>query len=804
MGYQVPIKYYSGNLAFGVKDVWAYYEVPGFYYDYLSEEKKIQKMLSQSVVFSGIKTEFHLLAVPVEQEIEKISREYEKQITGALKEVGIDHNRQVTEVLKEKYGSSHKYKFYLGVKMLPYEPDRLVENLKAGFQGFKKSLYQFSDLYMVTEKEIEQYERAEKQIYHRLSRNMRAERVNEQQTQFLIGRNFTRGIKKVAPEGMNISYEVRDGKRYVEATEIKRLTEGLVDDSAMDYIKIMNNGKATHVAFLCASYFAYESEAVGNEFIYHIQELDFPVDISIRAKVKDNSSARSTAKGKREGLEAEITFAEESGSSVPQEVIEGEGELYKLEYDLKKSRKPLLETSVVLCVYADTEEEMRTRASILKEEYKGMFDMVLEQPHGDQFLLFNEFLPGAELTVTDYMRVVEPNFLASGMFGATKELGDPVGFVIGTTGVNHQLVYLNPKLAAQGLKGTVTNSLSVAIVGSVGGGKSVTVNDICYYVVLSGGKVLLLDPKGERTKWIEDLPELGNELNIVTLFANEEYRGLLDPWYIAEGKDAEAWAISILTVLLGGMNRDPRFKIISKAVKAVGAQENPCMTAVMEYLLNSNEQACVEVGEDIEAFYGISFAVLLFGNGKPVKTINLESAMNILQIQNLALPDKKVEPKDYSFENVLSVAMLIPITAFAEKFIHGDRSVLKIFVSEEAWATLASSQGKQISNKLSREGRALNSGIYYVSQDVGVLEGAIKDNIGMKFAFRCKDDEEVTAVLKFFDMERTDENAELLKTLGNGQCLFQDIYGHIGVLDVDPVFLELFKAWDTRPPMEVS
>lgn len=804
MGYRIPIKYYSKNLAFGEKAVWAYYRMPGFYYDYLSEEKKIQKMLTQSAVFSGMKVEFHLLAVPVEQEMEQISEEYSKQIKGPLREEGVSFVKEVTEELKNKYGSSRKPEFYLGVKMLLYETGKFLDNVKTAASEFKKTLYQFSDLYVVTDQELEQYQRAEKQIHQRLFRYLKTERATETQVQFLIERNFSRGMNKISPEQLKPICKRKDGKRFIESTDVKRLTGGMLDDSPMDYIKFTSSGKTTYMAFLTASYFAHEQEAVGNEFLYHIQELDFPVDLSVRARIKDNESAKKVVKGKKEGLDAEIKFAGESNKEPPQEVLEGSEELSNLEYDLKKSRKPLLETSVVFCVYADSVEKMRTYASLLKESYKNSFEIVLEQPHGDQFLLFNEFLPGAEFYVTDYIHIVEPNFLASGMFGATKELGDIYGFFIGTTGINNRLVYLNPRLAAQGIPGSITNSLSIAIVGSVGGGKSMLVNYLSYNIALAGGKILILDPKGERTKWVEDFPELGEELNIVTLFSEEEYRGLLDPWCILSGKDAEELAVSILTVLVESSTRGTKFRIISKAVKAVGEQKNPCMTAVMEYLLAQEDKACIEVGEDIEAFYDISFAVLLFGNGKPVKTINLESAMNILQVQNLALPDKETKPEDYLIENILSVALLTPITAFAEKFIHGDRSTLKVFVSEEAWATLASSQGKRISNKLSREGRALNSGIYYVSQDVGVLEGAIKDNIGLKFAFRCKDDDEVAAVLKFFNMEYTPENVETLKTLDNGYCLMQDILGHVGVVHIDVLFRDLYHGWDTQPPMEVD
>ncbi|EFR67362.1 hypothetical protein HMPREF1383_02961, partial [Enterococcus faecium V689] len=36
----------------------------------------------------------------------------------------------------------------------------------------------------------------------------------------------------------------------------------------------------------------------------------------------------------------------------------------------------------------------------------------------------------------------------------------------------------------------------------------------------------------------------------------------------------------------------------------------------------------------------------------------------------------------------------------------------------------------------------------------------------------------------------------------NGQCLMQDLYGRVGVVQVHPVFEELFHAFDTRPPVQ--
>ena len=80
-------------------------------------------------------------------------------------------------------------------------------------------------------------------------------------------------------------------------------------------------------------------------------------------------------------------------------------------------------------------------------------------------------------------------------FGATQQLGETTGIYMGYSVDTGRNVYLQPSLASQGIKGTVTNALASAFVGSLGGGKSFCNNLLVYYAVLFGGQALLLDPK---------------------------------------------------------------------------------------------------------------------------------------------------------------------------------------------------------------------------------------------------------------------------------------------------------------------
>ena len=90
---------------------------------------------------------------------------------------------------------------------------------------------------------------------------------------------------------------------------------------------------------------------------------------------------------------------------------------------------------------------------------------------------------------------MKSDFLAGLGFGATQMLGENTGIYIGYSVDTGRNVYLQPSLASQGVKGTVTNALASAFVGSLGGGKSFCNNLLVYYSVLFGGQAVILDPK---------------------------------------------------------------------------------------------------------------------------------------------------------------------------------------------------------------------------------------------------------------------------------------------------------------------
>lgn len=460
--------------------------------------------------------------------------------------------------------------------------------------------------------------------------------------------------------------------------------------------------------------------------------------------------------------------------------------------------------SYVVRVSANDLDELKRRCNEVKDFYDDL-SVKLVRPFGDMLGLHEEFLPASKRYMNDYIQYVTSDFLAGLGFGATQMLGENEGIYVGYSLDTGRNVYLKPALASQGVKGSVTNALASAFVGSLGGGKSFANNLIVYYAVLYGAQAVIVDPKAERGRWKETLPEISHEINIVTLTSDEKNKGLLDPYVIMKNpKDSESLAIDILTFLTGISSRDgERFPILRKAIRAVTNSEVRGLMKVIEELRVENTPLSTSIADHIESFTDYDFAHLLFSNGYVEQSISLEKQLNIIQVADLVLPDKETSFEEYTTMELLSVAMLIVISTFALDFIHTDRSIFKIVDLDEAWSFLQVAQGKTLSMKLVRAGRAMNAGVYFVTQNTDdLLDEKLKNNLGLKFAFRSTDLNEIKKTLAFFGVDPEDENNQKrLRDLENGQCLISDLYGRVGVIQFHPVFEELLHAFDTRPPV---
>ena len=241
---------------------------------------------------------------------------------------------------------------------------------------------------------------------------------------------------------------------------------------------------------------------------------------------------------------------------------------------------------------------------------------------------------------------MKSDFLAGLGFGATQMLGENTGIYIGYSVDTGRNVYLQPSLASQGIKGTVTNALASAFVGSLGGGKSFCNNLLVYYSVLFGGQAVILDPKSERGNWKETLPEIAHEINIVNLTSDKDNAGLLDPFVIMKNvKDAESLAIDILTFLTGISSRDgEKFPVLRKAVRSVTQSDSRGLLHVIDELRREDTPISRNIADHIDLSL-----IHIFTTDKNGNTDVAEVTAGTVYIKELSAPagykvDKTVYP----------------------------------------------------------------------------------------------------------------------------------------------------------------
>ena len=107
-----------------------------------------------------------------------------------------------------------------------------------------------------------------------------------------------------------------------------------------------------------------------------------------------------------------------------------------------------------------------------------------------------------------------------------------------------------------------------------------------------------------------------------------------------------------------------------------------------------------------------------------------------------------------------------------------------------------------------KQGQDLNQLLKVRREKLAELQAAGKDPFQITkydVTVHSTDIKEIKNTLEFFGVDKEDEgNQKRLRDLENGQCLFQDLYGRVGVIQIHPVFSDLFHAFDTRPPVQTE
>ena len=809
-----PIKYIDNNLVWNKdNEVFAYYELIPYNYSFLSAEQKfIVHDSFRQLIAQSREGKIHALQIATESSIRSMQEQSKKLVTGKLKEVACQKIDEQTEALVSMIGDNQvDYRFFLGFKLMVTEEQLNLKNIKkSAWLTFKEFLHEvnhtlMNDFVSMPNDEINRYMKMEKLLENKISRRFKVRRLEIHDFGYLMEHLYGRDGIAYEDYEYQLPKKKLNKETLIKYYDLIRPTRCVIEESQR-YLRLEHEDKESYVSYFTVNAIVGELDFPSSEiFYFQQQQFTFPVDTSMNVEIVENRKALTTVRNKKKELKDLDNHAYQAGSETSSNVVDALDSVDELETDLDQTKESMYKLSYVIRVSAPDLDELKRRCDEVKDFYDDL-NVKLVRPAGDMLGLHSEFLPASKRYINDYVQYVKSDFLAGLGFGATQQLGETTGIYMGYSVDTGRNVYLQPSLASQGVKGTVTNALASAFVGSLGGGKSFCNNLLVYYAVLFGGQALLLDPKSERGNWKETLPEIAHEINIVNLTSDKDNAGLLDPFVIMKNvKDAESLAIDILTFLTGISSRDgEKFPVLRKAVRSVTQSDSRGLLHVIDELRREDTPISRNIADHIDSFTDYDFAHLLFSDGTVENAISLDNQLNIIQVADLVLPDKDTTFEEYTTIELLSVSMLIVISTFALDFIHSDRSIFKIVDLDEAWAFLNVAQGETLSNKLVRAGRAMQAGVYFVTQSSGdVAKESLKNNIGLKFAFRSTDVNEIKQTLEFFGIDKDDENNQKrLRDLENGQCLLQDLYGRVGVVQIHPVFEELLHAFDTRPPVQ--
>lgn len=819
--YDCPIDYFKDNLIFGRdRSCWAIFELKGFDYDLLSDESKIG-ILNKLTLFISNVIEAKFMIIPVTQDLES---QFEA-LTSKLKKDDVLYESALTQAQATKdylsqvvdaNGKSNDYKTFVAMKLQKDGEVELATQAKEMLDFLVKSILNDFNAFMhvdakdIRKSKIEEYQKLSHQLYTEQNRRMRLLPVDANTTQWLLRRLTYRGLKKEVqlfykshqePWQPYASEVTLAGNPYIRPRkrELVNLFSGVIRKRKR-VLQIEHDDATSYQTFLVMTNIPDELQFPDCEWIYLLQQCHQQAEIYIHVKNVEHREALKKVENQRRSANSQVENITKAEAELPDELLESKQAIEHLEYELKSAKYPLTQTTVTICLADESLERLEEKVSYIRREYADL-NFVLERPLADQYALFMSTIPTVSFTVQDFIMRLTPMTVASGMIGATHDLGNPVGPFVGTTGVEQKSVYLDLRQACLSNK-----SATAVFYGDLGYGKSFNANLLLYLHVLYGGYGLVIDPKGERGHWVTDLPNFEGLVTQVTLSPDATYKGTLDPFNVFRHnmEEASELALNLLSELFRLNPHDLMYTALLEALHRIKSDATPSMQRLAEILetFPESDDLCKDarlLARQIRLLQNSGMAQLFIGTGTE-QSIQLENRLNILQIQNLRLPSPNTKKDDYTQEENISMVLMMVITAFVRKFVHSHPNHFKIILFDESWMLGKTVEGEKVLSYVGRMSRSLYSSMILNGHSVtDIPNEGIKNSVTYKFFFHTSNVDEAKRMLEMMRLEPTPSNIDRIMSLENAECLFQDLNGRVGVLKFDAIFQELIDVFSTTP-----
>lgn len=828
--YRFPIEYVEENIIFTHNDIFAGFKFGEFEYSSKTTEQKIEIRESLEEFIKGIPSTAKILLVPRHEPCDKKVIPMIKKISkdDPLLETSKLLLESTIEILEERAKDRYEYDEKLKENVfIPGDAEYHYDNyifisIKDGveedfftrggeilqyiakdpIQGVNKFLG-LADKYISDSRFRELKKRANKFL-------------EEQKRYFNIRPLAKREINHLATRITKRGHQEADEVLDYEYIDCLKVTED-GEDIRIPYRERLKNrveGKITQgkriIEVEHPDYTSYQSFIAvtdlpnlmfpGGEFIKAFQDRTGGIEICIDIEKLSKEESERTINTTDKKLGQQILEANKGGHEVDDKTLEAKVSTEEFSKDIKENGH-MLKVNITACISGTNEKKVRAMTSDFISYFKKDCKFGVVNSYTDQYRLFLNFIPGTKPFNRDFQEIMSIKTMAGGIFGSDDKLGDDKGVYIAYTKRGNKKVYLYMGRATQENKSPAT-----VFFGNLGFGKSFNANLLTMLHVLTGSSAMIFDPKSERGHWKESFSFMEDLISIVRLTAGDEDAGKLDPFNVYSDDINEACnlAINIICELADLKPNTESYIVLKETLNKMKNIEKPSMEKLVELLDGINEKddfkrAAILLSRQLKTMKSAGLTRLMFGDGTE-KAINLDNRLNILQIDNLKVPQASVPKSDYSEEEKVSCCLMMIMASFTKKFAMKKSKTFDITLFDESWFLKQTPEGRKLYDFLARQGRSLNNGCIFNGHSVlDIPSEEVRNTITYKFCFHTDSRDEAKRMLEFMNKEVTEENIKMIMKLKNREALFQDLDGRTGVIVFDAIFDMFIDTFSTTP-----